>query len=54
MRLRAISTTPATTEVDVLAVPIYRDESDLNGDLANLDQASGGAIRAAKIGRAHV
>ena len=47
MRLRAISTTPATTEVDVLAVPIYRDESDLDGDLADLDQASGGAIRAA-------
>ena len=47
MRLRAISTTPATTEVDVLAVPIYRDESGLDGDLADLDQASGGAIRAA-------
>ena len=47
MRLRAISSTPATTDVDVLAVPIYRDESDLDGDLAELDQASGGAIQAA-------
>ena len=47
MRLRAISSTPATTEVDVLAVPIYRDEGDLDGELADLDRASGGAIRAA-------
>ena len=47
MRVRAVSSTPATTEVDVLAIPIYRDEGDLEGELADLDRASGGAIRAA-------
>ncbi len=44
MRLRAISTPPATVEADVLAVPIYREDADLTGDLAELDAASGGAI----------
>ena len=47
MRVRAVSSTPATTEVDVLAIPIYRDEGDLEGELGDLDRASGGAIRAA-------
>ena len=47
MRLRAISTPPATVEADVLAVPIYREDAELSGDLAELDAASGGAISAA-------
>ena len=47
MRVRAVSSTPATTDVDVLTIPIYRDEGDLDGDLGDLDRASGGAIRAA-------
>ena len=45
MRLRAVPATPATVEADVLAVPIYREDADLTGDLAELDAASGGAIR---------
>ena len=45
MRLRALHGTPATVEADVLAVPIYRDDAELTGDLAELDAASGGAIR---------
>jgi len=44
MRLRAVPGTPATVEADVLAVPIYREDADLTGDLAELDAASGGAI----------
>ena len=47
MRLRAVPSTPATVEVDVLAVPIYREDAELSGDLAELDEASGGAISAA-------
>ena len=47
MRLRAISDPPATVAADVLAVPVYRDDAELTGDLAELDAASGGAIRAA-------
>jgi leucyl aminopeptidase len=47
MRLRAISDSPATVTADVLAVPIYRDDAELTGDLAELDAASGGAIRSA-------
>ncbi len=47
MRLRAISGSPAEVSADVLAVPIYRDDADLSGDLAELDAASGGAIRSA-------
>ena len=47
MRLRAISDQPDAVVADVLAVPIYRDDADLTGDLAELDAASGGAIRAA-------
>jgi leucyl aminopeptidase len=45
MRLRAISGNPAAVTADVLAVPIYRDDAELSGDLAELDAASGGAIR---------
>jgi len=45
MRLRAVTATPATIQADVLAVPIYREDADLAGDLAELDAASGGAIR---------
>jgi leucyl aminopeptidase len=45
MRLRAITDTPVSAAADVLAVPIYRDDADLSGDLAELDAASGGAIR---------
>ncbi|HEX2221235.1 MAG TPA: leucyl aminopeptidase [Candidatus Limnocylindria bacterium] len=47
MRLRADETPPATVRADVLAVPVYRDELDLPGDLAELDRAAGGAIRRA-------
>jgi leucyl aminopeptidase len=47
MRVRASSSAPASIDVDVLAVPIYRDENELPGDLGALDLASGGAIRAA-------
>ena len=47
MRLRAITGTPESVAADVLAVPIYRDDADLTGDLGALDAASGGAIRAA-------
>ncbi|HEX7173511.1 MAG TPA: M17 family peptidase N-terminal domain-containing protein, partial [Candidatus Limnocylindria bacterium] len=47
MRLRAISGSPSAVTADVLAVPIYRDDAELSGDLAELDAASGGAIREA-------
>ncbi|MGH2385797.1 MAG: M17 family peptidase N-terminal domain-containing protein, partial [Candidatus Limnocylindria bacterium] len=47
MRLRATSSPPATVEADVLAVPIYREDAELSGDLAELDAASGGAISSA-------
>ncbi len=47
MRLRATADLPATVAADVLAVPIYREDAELSGDLAELDAASGGAIRAA-------
>ena len=47
MRLRAVTDSPATVVADVLAVPIYRDETELTGELAELDAASGGALRAA-------
>ena len=45
MRLRAVPATPSTVEADVLAVPIYREDAELTGDLAELDAAAGGAIR---------
>ena len=44
MRLRAESTDPATVAADVLAVPIYREDKEITGDLAALDAASGGRI----------
>ena len=47
MRLRAVADSPSTVVADVLAVPVYRDEAELSGDLAELDAASGGAIAAA-------
>jgi leucyl aminopeptidase len=47
MRVRAVPSTPATVEADVLAVPIYREDAELSGDLGELDAASGGAIRSA-------
>jgi leucyl aminopeptidase len=47
MRLRAISSPPATVEADVLAVPIYREDAEMGADLVELDAASGGVISAA-------
>jgi leucyl aminopeptidase len=47
MRLRAVTDSPSTVVADVLAVPVYRDETELSGDLAELDAASGGALAAA-------
>jgi leucyl aminopeptidase len=47
MRVRATAEPPARVEADVLAVPIYREDADMAGDLAELDAASGGAIRRA-------
>jgi len=44
MRLRSTTGQPATTEADVLAVPIYREDAEMASDLAELDAASGGAI----------
>jgi leucyl aminopeptidase len=44
MRMRATTDGPATVEADVLAVPVYKDETDLSGDLAELDAAAGGVI----------
>jgi leucyl aminopeptidase len=44
MRLRAESGDPATIAADVLAVPIYKEDRELSGDLAALDAASGGVI----------
>lgn len=47
MRLRAESSKAASVEADVLAVPIYKDDAEMSGELAELDAASGGVIRAA-------
>jgi leucyl aminopeptidase len=47
MRLRAESTDPAAIAADVLAVPIYREDKEITGDLAALDAATGGKISAA-------
>ena len=44
MRLRALSTAPASVEADVLAVPIYKEDREMGGELAELDAASGGVI----------
>jgi hypothetical protein len=45
MRLRATTDAPSSVAADVLAVPIYREDAELSGDLAELDAASGGVIR---------
>ena len=45
MRVRAVTDSPSTVRADVLAVPVYRDDLDLTGELGELDAASGGAIR---------
>jgi leucyl aminopeptidase len=47
MRLRAESSDPAAIAADVLAVPIYREDGEMSGDLAALDEATGGKISAA-------
>ncbi|MCV0404361.1 MAG: aminopeptidase [Chloroflexi bacterium] len=47
MRLRAVDGPPAAVDADVLAVPIYREDAEMAADLAELDAASGGAIRRA-------
>ncbi|HSM38009.1 MAG TPA: leucyl aminopeptidase [Candidatus Limnocylindrales bacterium] len=44
MRFRAESTNPASVSADVLAVPIYKEDRELSGDLAELDAAAGGVI----------
>jgi leucyl aminopeptidase len=44
MRLRADATPPAAVIAEVLAVPIYREDSEPAPDLVELDVASGGAI----------
>ena len=44
MRMRAITGPPESVDADVLAVPIYREDAEIAGDLAELDAASGGAI----------
>jgi leucyl aminopeptidase len=47
VRLRAESSAPSQVKADVLAVPIYKDDLELPGELGELDTASGGAIRQA-------
>lgn len=47
MRVRSIASPPATVDADVLAVPVYREDAEMAADLAELDDASGGVIRAA-------
>jgi leucyl aminopeptidase len=55
MRLRAESGDPATIQADVLAVPIYREDREMSGDLAALDAASGGVIsRAIEFGEFNI
>ena len=44
MRLRAETTNPATVTAEILAVPIYREDREMTGDLAELDAATGGVI----------
>ena len=44
MRLRATTGPAASIDADVLAVPIYREDTEMAADLAELDAASGGAI----------
>lgn len=47
MRVHAAPADPATVTADVLAVPIYREDAEFPADLAALDAAAGGVIRAA-------
>jgi leucyl aminopeptidase len=44
MRVRADNSKPASVQADVLAVPIYREDLEPPPDLAELDEATGGAI----------
>jgi leucyl aminopeptidase len=44
MRVRADGSKPAAVQADVLAVPIYRDDGETPADLAELDEATDGAI----------
>jgi leucyl aminopeptidase len=44
MRFRAESTNPASVQADVLAIPIYKEDAEISGDLAELDAAAGGVI----------
>ena len=44
MRVRAETTDPAAVQANVLAVPIYKEDKEIAGDLAELDAASGGVI----------
>jgi leucyl aminopeptidase len=44
MRFRAESADPAAVQADVLAVPIYKEDREISGDLAKLDAATGGRI----------
>lgn len=44
MRVRAETLTPTAVSADVLALPIYREDREFPGDLAELDAASGGVI----------
>jgi len=47
MRLSAESISPASVMADVLAVPIYKEDREIAGDLAALDAAAGGVIASA-------
>jgi leucyl aminopeptidase len=44
VHFRAETTDPAAVEADVLAVPIYKEDAEIAGDLAALDAAAGGVI----------
>jgi len=44
MRVSAERANPASVQTEVLAVPIYREDREISGDLAELDAASGGVI----------
>jgi leucyl aminopeptidase len=44
VRFRPETADPATVAADVLAVPIYREDKEITGDLAALDAATGGVI----------
>jgi leucyl aminopeptidase len=44
VQFRAEATNPAAVQADVLAVPIYKEDREIAGDLADLDVATGGVI----------